>query len=209
MNAAWLLKHFDRISEGPEAVARLRRFILDLAVRGKLVDQDPEDEPAAELVRKIKEQKTVLGIRPEELPVQPGDAAFVLPHGWAWSQIGEICSKTGSGSTPRGGREVYKTSGILFLRTQNVYDDGLKLEDVAYIDAATHQRMAGTAVKSRDLLLNITGGSIGRCCRVPDEFGEANVSQHVAILRAAISEMADFLHVVIRSPYFQHFIFDD
>ncbi len=209
MNAAWLLEHFDRISEAPDAVARLRRFILDLAVRGKLVEQDPKEAPGSVLFKEIAEQKLALGLRHQEAPLQPEEIPFKLPHGWSWGRIGEVCSKTGSGSTPRGGREVYRGSGIPFLRSQNVYDDGLKLDNVAYIDAATHLRMAGTAVAPGDLLLNITGGSIGRCCRVPGEFGEANVSQHVAIVRPAVTAMAGFLHLVIRAPYFQRFIFDE
>jgi len=57
-----LLQHFDRISEAPDAVARLRRFILDLAVRGKLVEQDPNDEPAAELLKRIATEKARLGL---------------------------------------------------------------------------------------------------------------------------------------------------
>lgn len=69
--------------------------------------------------------------------------------------------------------------------------------------------MAGTAVKPKDLLLNITGGSMGRCCRVPDVFGEANVSQHVAIIRTALPGIEDFLHRLVLSPYFQAFIFDE
>ena len=57
MNAERLLAHFERISEAPDAIARLRRFILDLAVRGKLVEQDPEDEPAEEMLHRIRQQK--------------------------------------------------------------------------------------------------------------------------------------------------------
>src|SRR5262249_49552979 len=124
-------------------------------------------------------------------------------------RIGEVCSKTGSGSTPRGGQAVYKNNGVPFLRSQNVYDDGIRLDDVACIDLETHERMSGTAVKSGDLLLNITGGSIGRCCRVSDHFETANVSQHVAIIRVAIGGMENFLHRLVLSPYFQSFIFDE
>ena len=57
MNPDWLLKHFEQISEAPDAVPRLRRFILDLAVRGKLVEQNPEDEPASELLKRIEAEK--------------------------------------------------------------------------------------------------------------------------------------------------------
>ena len=60
MNADRLLAHYERIADAPDAVPRLRRFILDLAVRGKLVDQDPNDEPAAELLKRIAKEKARL-----------------------------------------------------------------------------------------------------------------------------------------------------
>ena len=101
---------------------------------------------------------------------------------------------------------MYQPSGIPFLRSQNVYDDGLHLGDVAYIAPSTHERMSGTAVQPGDLLLNITGGSIGRCCLVPSGFAQANVSQHVAIIRVAIDGIQGYVHILIRSPYFQAFV---
>ena len=209
MNAEALLAHYERIAEAPDAIARLRRFVLDLAVRGKLVPQDVQEEPATVLLGRIRSAKAKLGLR-EATDAESGAAfPFDLPSGWAWASVGGVCSKTGSGSTPRGGQAVYKRSGVPFLRSQNVYDDGLRMDDVAYIDAATHERMAGTAVKPGDLLLNITGGSIGRCCRIPAGFTEANVSQHVAILRPAVPGMQEFLHALILSPYFQSFVIDE
>lgn len=209
MNAERLLAHYERIADAPDAISRLRRFILDLAVRGKLVPQDSNDEPASALLKRIAEEKARLGLRNVRLPLKPDEVAFDLPIGWSWSRVGEICSKTGSGSTPRGGKEVYKPFGVPFLRSQNVYDNGLRLNDVAYIDHATHERMSGTRVASGDLLLNITGGSMGRCCLVPSDFDEANVSQHVAIIRVALAGLEVFLHRLILSPYFQAFVFDE
>ena len=214
MNAEHLLTHFDRIADAPDAIPRLRRFILDLAVRSKLVPQDPNDEPASELLKRIAVEKARLvkaGKIKKTKPQLPffDDTPFKLPDGWAWSTVGEICSKTGSGSTPRGGKNTYREEGIVFLRSQNVYDDGLRLHDVAYIDAATHAKMSGTVVHPADLLLNITGGSIGRCCRVPDDFDEANISQHVALIRIAVHGLQDYVHRLILSPYFQAFIFGE
>jgi type I restriction enzyme, S subunit len=209
MNADRLLAHYEKIADAPDAIARLRRFILDLAVRGKLVLQDPTDEPASELLKRIGREKARLGIKVQKVPLETSEAPFDLPIGWSWSRIGEICSKTGSGSTPSGGKEVYKTSGVPFLRSQNVYDDGLRLSDVAYIDATTHERMRGTHVAPGDLLLNITGGSMGRCCLVPNDFEEANISQHVAIIRVALRGIEGFLHRLVLSPYFQAFVFDE
>ena len=204
-----LLTNLDRLLETPASIQQLRRFILDLAVRGKLVPQDPTDKPASELLKLITKEKTRLGIKIVKASLSSDDVPFELPIGWSWSQVGEICSKTGSGSTPRGGKEVYRSSGVPFLRSQNVYDDGLRLGDVAYIDPETHARMSGTRVMPGDLLLNITGGSIGRCCLVPSDFHEANISQHVAIIRVALKGLEAFLHRLVLSPYFQAFVFDE
>jgi type I restriction enzyme S subunit len=199
MNADRLLSHFDRISDAPDAVDRLRRFILDLAVRGKLVEQDTRDGTATDL---LAQHRLVVESSGEMQP-------FPLPDSWAWVPVGVVCSKTGSGSTPRGGKAAYVSKGIPFLRSQNVHDDGLTLDDVAYIDGATHGKMIGTAVQPDDLLLNITGGSMGRCCHVSSSFKEGNVSQHVAILRVAIPGTQAFLHKCIISPFFQGLIFDE
>jgi type I restriction enzyme S subunit len=203
MNAELLLKHFNRISEAPDAVARLRRFILDLAVRGKLVEQDPNDEPAAAALKRVS---AITGLQAIIVGKEDNPLPFSLPTGWKWSRIGLITTKTGSGSTPRGGQTAYKSSGVPFLRSQNVYNDGLRLNEVVYIDQSTHARMCGTAVQPGDLLLNITGGSIGRCCRIPDAPIEANISQHVAIIRPAESGMRAFLHNLVLSPFFQSFV---
>ena len=209
MNGERLLALYDRVAEAPDAVDRLCRFVLDLAVRGKLVKQEPGDKPATELLTQIEAEKARLKLRNRLNPLTSEEIPFALPAGWDWSRIGELCTKTGSGSTPRGGKSVYRDSGIPFLRSQNVFDWGLRLDGVAYIGPDVHARMAGTAVHPGDLLLNITGGSMGRCARVPSEFSMGNVSQHVAIVRPAIPEMADFLHKLILSPYFQRFIFGE
>src|SRR5271166_1152650 len=103
MNANQLLVHFEKTSEAPDAIPRLRRFILDLAVRGKLVPQDPKDEPASAILKRITVERLRLGLRNEVPPIEPDEMPFNLPQGWTWSCIGEVCSKTGSGSTPRGG----------------------------------------------------------------------------------------------------------
>jgi type I restriction enzyme, S subunit len=211
LSADRLLEQYDRIADAPDAISRLRRFVLDLAVRGKLVPQDSQDGSALELLKLIAIEKTRLSKdgenRSRDIEALANEPPFESPANWAWTRIGDICSKTGSGSTPRGGKTAYHSAGVIFLRSQNIYDDGLRLDDVAYIDQQTHARMNGTVVRPNDLLLNITGGSIGRCCLVPASFSEANISQHVAIIRVAFDGLQAFLHLLILSPYFQSFIF--
>ena len=123
------------------------------------------------------------GLNPD-VPMKDSGVDWIgeIPEHWKVMKLKHVTSKIGSGSTPRGGAEVYQDSGIMFLRSQNVYNDGLKLDDVAHIVDGVHQKMKGTQVKYNDILYNITGGSIGRCCCY-DREDEANVNQHVSIVR--------------------------
>lgn len=106
-----------------------------------------------------------------------------IPKSWEVNTIGDISSKVGSGVTPRGGSSVYLERGVKFLRSQNVHFNGLKLDDVAYISNEIHESMSATKLEEMDVLLNITGASIGRCTFVPKGFGPGNVNQHVCIIR--------------------------
>jgi len=125
---------------------------------------------------------------------------FEVPKGWMWTTLEEITSKIGSGSTPKGSN--YSEGGIPFFRSQNVYNEGLVYEDIKFISDATHQLMIGTEVHSKDLLLNITGGSLGRCAIVPADFQIGNVSQHVCIIRS-ILVLSSYVHTFILSPFFK------
>ena len=124
---------------------------------------------------------------------------FEVPSSWEWTTVENICSKIGSGSTPKGSN--YAPDGILFFRSQNVYNDGVVLEDIKYISEEVHQSMIGTEVLPNDLLLNITGGSLGRCAIVPNEIDRGNVNQHVCILRPIIIK-PEYLHTFILSSFF-------
>ena len=203
-----------KIQTQKQLLTQLKQSILQEAIKGKLTadwrKQNPNTKPASELLKRIKAEKAQLimdkKIKKEKTlpPITKEDIPFELPESWVWAKLGDICSKTGSGSTPRGGKSAYKDSGIKFIRSQNVYDDGLRLDGVAFIPKTTHDKMKGTKVQSEDLLLNITGGSIGRCCIVPKKFDTGNINQHVAIIRTVISDFENYLHKVICSPYFQN-----
>ena len=106
-----------------------------------------------------------------------------VPACWEVARLGQIVKHVGSGVTPRGGKSAYSAAGVTFLRSQNVHFDGLRLDDVAYIPPATDESMQRSRVRPGDVLLNITGASIGRCTVVPFDLGPANVNQHVCIIR--------------------------
>ena len=187
----------------------LRQKILDLAIHGKLVPQDPNDEPASVLLERIKAEKERLikegKIERSKKSAKTSDTPhyenvpFEIPNSWVWTTIEEICSKIGSGSTPRGSN--YSANGIPFFRSQNVYNDRLVYDDIKYISEEVHQKMKGTEVLANDLLLNITGGSLGRCAVVPADFNCGNVSQHVCIMRSVLVE-PEYFHALVLSSYF-------
>lgn len=98
-------------------------------------------------------------------------------------RLGDACEKIGSGATPRGGSEVYQTSGVALIRSQNVYNDGFKLDGLAYISAKHAKELESVSVQAGDVLLNITGDSVARVCQAPRHLLPARVNQHVAIIR--------------------------
>jgi len=103
---------------------------------------------------------------------------------WRIVRLGDYCSKIGSGSTPRGGESVYQDSGVSFIRSQNVYNGQFTREGLAYLNEEQADQLKGVTVETGDVLLNITGDSVARCCRVPDDVLPARVNQHVAIIRS-------------------------
>jgi type I restriction enzyme S subunit len=98
-------------------------------------------------------------------------------------QLKDIATKIGSGSTPTGGNESYKTSGISLIRSMNVYDFVFEYNGLAFIDDEQANKLKNVTVETNDILLNITGASVARCCMVPDDVLPARVNQHVSIIR--------------------------
>ncbi|MFZ2958554.1 MAG: restriction endonuclease subunit S [Candidatus Ozemobacteraceae bacterium] len=110
--------------------------------------------------------------------------AGMIPEDWSSTTIGNIATKVGSGITPHGGSDNYKEYGKPFVRSQNVGWGILLLSDLVYIDDETHNTFPTTELKSGDVLLNITGASIGRSAMADACLVGGNVNQHVCIIRA-------------------------
>jgi type I restriction enzyme S subunit len=186
-------------------VKQLRQAYLQEAMQGKLLAQDPTEGNAADLLEQIKIEKAKQKNKQSIFsPIKKEETPFQIPNNWTWCRLGEICSKIGSGSTPKGSN--YSKEGLPFFRSQNIYNEGLIYNDISFISGDVHSEMKSTVVYANDVLLNITGGSMGRCALVPSNFSEGNVSQHVCIIRG-ISVDAKFLHKLILSPFFQKLIF--
>jgi type I restriction enzyme S subunit len=125
-----------------------------------------------------------------------------IPSAWKVNELSALCSHIGSGVTPRGGQDVYTSSGIMLIRSQNVTFEGLLLDDVAFIPEEINLGMLRSEVFAHDVLFNITGASIGRCCPMPEGLGTTNVNQHVCALRVPKATAADakYLASLLASP---------
>ncbi|MBK8503115.1 MAG: restriction endonuclease subunit S [Saprospiraceae bacterium] len=122
-------------------------------------------------------------------------------RGWEVEKLVTITSKIGSGATPRGGKDSYQTSGISLIRSLNVHDHKFKLKDLAFIDDIQADALNNVIVEERDVLFNITGASVCRCCIVPTDLLPARVNQHVAIIRPLKTKLSPiFLTYYMTTP---------
>lgn len=194
MNAERLLKHYERIAEAPDAISRLRRFVLDLAVRGKLVPQDPKDEPASELLKRIAAEKARLGgagqIKKATVEnLSATDHGLEVPTGWAVTNLHSICvSVTDGDHLPPPKAET----GIPFLvignvRSQTIEFEGSRFVPPSYFDALDDSRRP----LKGDLLYTLVG-SYGIPVIVRDNRPFC-VQRHIGILRPASSMDVNFL----------------
>ena len=125
---------------------------------------------------------------------------------WEKCKLGELTTKVGSGSTPKGGNAVYTSVGHCFVRSQNVGMGYLILDDIAHIDDDIHQKHKATELSEDDVLLNITGASIGRTAIATKEIEGGNVNQHVCIIRANSKVSPKFLCNYIQTKKIQNYI---
>lgn len=108
---------------------------------------------------------------------------------WKEIRLGDVCSKIGSGATPSGGKEAYKGGNYHLIRSQNVLDFTFNKNGLVEINDEQANKLKNVEINNGDVLLNITGDSVARCCIVPSEILPARVNQHVAIIRAKAEEL--------------------
>lgn len=155
----------------------------------------------AEIVAEIEQyQKVIDGCN---LLIDNYKPVFEVKEEWEKVKLGEVLNFVSSGSTPLGGKEIYTDEGVLFIRSQNVLKGECDFSDAVFIPEDVHAEMTRSQVKKFDVFLNITGASIGRCAMMFEE-REANVNQHVAILRPKNDRLANnFLVFLLNSAEIQ------
>lgn len=186
MNEDRLLEYYERIADAPDAIARLRRFILDLAVRGKLVPQDPSDEPALELLKRIAAEKARL-VKMRELgkekllPAVDKDADFDIPPTWCWTRLGIVTSYIQRGKSPK----YAASDGALVVSQRCIQWRGLDLtvaKQVTLGSLTDYEEIR--FLRDGDLLWNSTGtGTIGRIIRLVYPPKNLVCDSHVTVVR--------------------------
>ena len=126
--------------------------------------------------------------------------------GWEVHLLKALCTKIGSGATPKGGSESYKEEGTSLIRSLNIHNNEFKFKDLAYIDDDQADSLNNVIVQGNDVLLNITGASVARCCIVPTEVLPARVNQHVCILRHGNLIDAKYLNRLLTNDNYQQLL---
>jgi type I restriction enzyme, S subunit len=189
-STAWsfITQHFGELYSVKENVVELRKTILQLAVMGKLVRQDPNDKPASELLRSIDLEKQCLvkegKIRkPKLLPkIKPEEVPYNLPKTWEWCHVWDIAQVITSGS--REWAKHYSDSGAIFVTMGNLSrgNYNLRMENIRYVTPPMDGEGSRTKLEEHDLLISITG-DVGNLGLIPNNFGDAYINQHTCLLR--------------------------
>ena len=198
-------QHFDLLLDRPEAIDALEQTLLQLAVRGLLVPQDPADEPASALLARIRTEKDRLiaeGQVKRDKPLPPitdEEKPFELPVGWEWGRLGLLTALVTSGS--RSWKDFYAAEGATFIRSQDIKYDRLEFDERAFVKLPAGTEGVRTQVRLHDLLITITGANVGKAAAVSEPISEAYVSQHVSLVRLLNVSLVDYIHLWLTSDY--------
>ena len=197
MNAEHLLTHFDRLADAPDAIPRLRRFILDLAVRGKVVEQDPEDEPAEELLKRIAAEKKWLveagEIRkPRRLPAID-DPPYPLPDSWRWLPIREVTSDRG---------QCVPQTAFTYIDVTAIDKENGFIATPKVLHAHEAPSRARKIVRKGDVVYSCVRPYLLNVAIIEDDFDPLPIaSTAFAILNGHGFVLPRFQWIVLRSPF--------
>jgi len=211
MSAERLLKLYERVADGVDAITRLRRFTLNLAVCGKLVPQEAKDEPASELLKKIQRnrehRRKFADLNPEELePPLP-----YIPAGWIWTVVDQISNDDDNAITdgPFGAHlktEHYISSpGFRVIRLQNIGQGTFRDEHRSFIDKVRFDSLPKHHVKAGDLIVAGLVDPAIRCCELPSDIGPALVKADCYRLSVHPMIVSRYALQYLNSPIAQEF----
>jgi type I restriction enzyme, S subunit len=186
-HARFAIDNLGALTTRPDQIKQIRQTILNLAVRGKLVPQDLNDEPASDLLSEIKRHRKKFYAekkipKPKDLPqISEAELPFPVPIGWSWSMLGDLCYQVSDGPhfSPQ---YVAAEHGVPFLSTRNVRPEGFDLGSVKYVSRADHEEFCKQIRPEKGDIIYTKGGTTG-IAKVNDLDFEFSVWVHLAVLR--------------------------
>ncbi len=187
-----------------ELPEKLKKSVLQEAITGRLVPQDPNDEPASVLLDKIRAEKKRLVKEGklkkkdlEETPISEDEKPFEIPDSWEWVRLSCISKTITKGTTPRGGKVAYSSVGIGFLRAENIAGiDKLDLSSVKYVTDEEHRGyLSRSILEANDLLITIAG-TLGRTALVRESDLPLNANQAVSLVRLVDAKVLSLLYII-------------
>ena len=163
----------------------------------------PPRDIQEKIAKEIDELETNKKKANQEIMKLQVSAAKLLNFEGTLVRLKDVTSKIGSGSTPRGGESAYVESGVTLIRSQNVYDNEFSPKGLAFLDDDQAKKLAGVTVEENDVLFNITGASVCRCCTVDKSYLPARVNQHVSIIRTNERALPKFIQQLLINTKFK------
>jgi type I restriction enzyme, S subunit len=207
MRMELFFEQFGVLAEAPGGVAKLRELILRLAVRGKLVPQEPNDEPASRLVERVRHERARLvasnqikdSIRLE--PIRNEDVLFAIPRSWEWVRAGDVCWSISSGTTPP--QDVFQLTaegGVPFLKVYNIRNQIIDFEYYPqFVSKSYHStKMRRSVLVPGDVIMNIVGPPLGKVGIIPSSYPEWNCNQAIVFFRLIEPLLPAYLHTYLK-----------
>ena len=202
-----LEQHFDIAFAAPDGIAKLRELILTLAMRGKLVAQDPNDPPASELLKEIKAEKQRLLKagkikKPKALPpVKPEEALYKLPLGWEWTRLGTVAEVNGGFAFKS---SKYSNDGIRVIRISDFDEKDFKNDKIVRYPYSDN--LSVFSLEANNILMAMTGGTVGKSLLVKSLPEPMVVNQRVATIKIVTRIVPEFINWLIRTDLIQSVI---
>lgn len=213
-NWARISQHFDTLFNTEASIDTLKQTILQLAVMGKLVPQDPNDEPASELLKRIEQEKAELvkeGKIKKQKPLPPvsdEEKPFELPEGWVWCRLAELVAIKGGKRVSNGYKLLTEPTPHVYIRVADMKDGTIDLSDLKYIDEEMHQKIKNYIITKDDIYMTIVGATIGKCGTVPALLDGMNLTENAARLIPSKLISKDYLYLCLRSDLCQEQFID-
>ncbi|HCT9046591.1 restriction endonuclease subunit S [Morganella morganii] len=207
-------QHFDTLFTTEASIDALKQTILQLAVMGKLVSQDPNDEPASELLKRIEQEKAELvkeGKIKKQKPLPPvsdEEKPFELPEGWVWCRLAELVAIKGGKRVSNGYKLLTEPTPHVYIRVADMKDGTIDLSDLKYIDEEMHQKIKNYIITKDDIYMTIVGATIGKCGTVPALLDGMNLTENAARLIPSKLISKDYLYLCLRSDLCQEQFID-